>query len=275
MKTIVAPTDFSSLSVNAVNYAADLTCIIGMDLALVHVCQIPMAFNEVPVPESRIDDIIKNAEEKMKLLKEDLLTRTRERINIATEIKMGNVVHEIAEYCTAVNTYAVIMGTESANAFERFLSGGKTISAIKQFSWPIIVVPPEAKFESLRKIGLACDFRKVAETIPLKEISSLVKEFNAELHVLHVSAESGNSFEEEKIEESDWLLDILADLKPRYHFISGADVEKNINEFAENNKLDLLIIIPKKHSLINKLFQKSHSRKLVLHTHVPVMAVHE
>jgi nucleotide-binding universal stress UspA family protein len=82
MKTIVAPTDFSAISVNAVNYAADLACIIGADLSLIHVCQIPMAFSEVPVTESRIDEIVRNAEEKMKVFKENILERTRERINI-------------------------------------------------------------------------------------------------------------------------------------------------------------------------------------------------
>jgi nucleotide-binding universal stress UspA family protein len=275
MKTVVAPTDFSAISVNAVNYAADLACLIDADLFLIHVCPIPLAFSEVPVPESRIDDLVKDAAEKMKLLREDILNRTRERIHISTEVKQGNVVYEIAEYCRELNPYAVIMGKEGANAFERVLLGGKTISAIAQLSWPLIVVPPEARFESLRKIGLACDFRKVVETIPVQEISSLMKEFNAEFHVLHASTENGGSFDDEKIEESEWLRDILADLHPHYHFIRGTDIEKNINEFAEKNKLDLLIVIPKKHSLIHKLFQKSFSRKLVLHTHVPVMAVHE
>jgi hypothetical protein len=39
-------------------------------------------------------------------------------------------------------------------------------------STPLIVVPPEAKFTSIKKIGLACDLKNVQETTPLKEIKA-------------------------------------------------------------------------------------------------------
>lgn len=275
MKLIVAPTDFSVASLNAVNYAADLSCIIGTDLSVIHVCPVPTSFREVPTPAYSLDRLLNDAEEQMKLLKENLVLRTREKIQVITKVRQGDVMSEIADYCSSINPYAVVMGIETAGAFERFLRGGKTISAMRRLSWPLIVVPPEAKFVSLRKIGLACDFRKVVETMPIKELTSLVKKFNAELHVLHVSSESGDSFDPETIEESEWLRDILGDLDPKYHFIKSVDIEKHINEFAEKNKLDLLIIIPKEHTLIQKLFQQSHSKELVLHTQVPTMSVHE
>lgn len=275
MKTLVAPTDFSAVSVNAVNYAADMACVIGTDLSLVHVCLIPMAFSEVPAPAYNIEEMIAEAEEKINQLREKVSTRTCGRLKINTEVRTGNIVPEIDDYCATVNTYAVVMGAESIGAFERFLFGSKTVAAAKQLDWPLIVVPPDVKFTSIRQIGLACDFRKVAETIPFKELKDLVNEFKAELHVLHVSTETGDAFSDEKVEESTWLQDIIGELKPKYHFISGDDVEKSITEFTDKNKLDLLIVIPKKHNLFSKIFRHSHSKNLVLHSHVPVMAIHE
>jgi nucleotide-binding universal stress UspA family protein len=275
MKTLVVPTDFSAVSLNAVNYAADMACVIGTNLSLIHVCLIPMAFSEVPAPAYDINQLISNAEEKLEALKEKISARTGGRLIITTIVKQGNVVPEIDEYCATVNTYAVVMGSESAGGLERFLGGGKTISAVKQFNWPLIVVPPEVKFTAIQKIGLACDFRKVAETIPLNEIKDLVQEFNASLHVLHVTNETGEAYNEEKIRESGWLHAILGEMKPGYHFINSQDVEGSIAEFADKNKLDMLIIIPKKHGLFSSLFKHSHSIKLVLHSHIPVMAIHE
>ena len=275
MKTIVTPTDFSAISLNAVNYAADLACVINTNLSLIYVCPIPIAINEAPIPAYSIAELVADAEEKMKLLKEKIIYRTRDRIKINTEVKQGDVVSGIDDYCSSVDPYAVVMGTESTGAFERFLLEGNAISAMRQLSWPLIVVPPNVKFASLRKIGLACDLKKVVETIPLKEIKSLVQEFHAEFHVLHVNTESGNSFNAETAEESGWLQDILGELNPKYHFINDTDIEKSINKFVEKNNFDLLIIIPKKNNLISKIFQHSHSKRLVLHTHVPIMAIHE
>ena len=276
MKTIVVPTDFSAISLNAVNYAADLACVIGTNLSLIHVCIVPITLTEVAAPTINMEELVTDAEEKIRELKEKINYRLGERLTVYTVVKQGDVVSEIDEYCHLVNPYAVVMGAESGGAFERFLiGGGKTITSMRKLSWPLIVVPPDVKFVSIKKIGLACDLRDVVDTIPGKEIKSLVNEFKAELHVLHVNPEGGESLGPEPVEESAWLQEILVGLNPEYHFIRGTDIEKTISDFAEQNELDLLIVIPKKHNLISKMFQHSHSKRLVLQTHVPVMAIHE
>jgi nucleotide-binding universal stress UspA family protein len=155
------------------------------------------------------------------------------------------------------------------------LFGGKTIASVRRLSWPLIVVPAKVKFTDLKKIGLACDFSDVIETIPAEEIGSLLQACSADLYVIHVSDEKQGSFRDEVEEEAGWLYEILKDYKPKYRFLEGKDVEKGIVEFAEKNKLDLLIVIPKKHGMISRLFRKSHSKRLVLQSHIPVMSIHE
>jgi nucleotide-binding universal stress UspA family protein len=272
MKTIIAPTDFSTISINAVNYAADLACVIGTNLSVIHVCQPPLSFSEVP--PYNITESIKDAEKQMEKVKDDLMHRTGQRIAINTEVRTGDIVSEINEHCTSVNTYAVVMGAESGSGFERFMFGGKTITAIKQLTYPLIVVPPDIEFSDIKKIGLACDLKYVAETIPAVEIKNLLDVFHAELHVLHVRTDISKSFTDKKIMEAEWLRDILADLNPKYHFITGKDIEKEISDFAEENEIDLLVIIPKKHDWIDKIFHHSHSKRFVLQTHIPLMAIH-
>ena len=50
MKTIIAPTDFSPISLNAVNYAADMAVSINADLSLLYVCLLPITYGEAPYP---------------------------------------------------------------------------------------------------------------------------------------------------------------------------------------------------------------------------------
>jgi nucleotide-binding universal stress UspA family protein len=275
MKTIIAPTDFSEISVNAVKYAAGLACIAGTRLSLIHICPFPVLLGRVPAPVNDIVQIATAAEAIIQQLKERLAVSTCDRIKIDTIVKQGDVLMEIDNYCASVNPYAVVMGTAHSTAFERFFAGGKTIAAMQQLSWPLIVVPPGAEFSNIRKIGLACDFKKVVETIPLHEIRSLAAAFDVNVYVLHVGGESDEMQQPEAAEESQWLKDMLKEFKPSYHFISGDDIEKGIRDFAEKNELDLLIVVPKKHDPADGLFHQSLSRKLVLHTHIPVMAVHE
>jgi nucleotide-binding universal stress UspA family protein len=274
MKTIVAPTDFSVTSINAVEYAADMASVIGTDLSLIHVCQVPVAISEVPVSEYSVTELITDAEKQMALLKEKIGIRTGDRIHISTLVREGETITELETYCSSVNTYAVVMGTERAGAIERALFGGRTTTAMRKLGWPVIAVPAEAKFAGIKRIGLACDLKNVVDTIPVKELRSIVKELHAEFHVLHVSSEKEDSFTPENIEEAGWLQEMLEGLEPRYDFIKDSEPEKGIVDFAEKNNLDLLIVIPKKHDLLGSILHHSHSKRLVLHTHVPVMAIH-
>jgi nucleotide-binding universal stress UspA family protein len=275
MKIIIAPTDFSELSLNAVNYAADMAFSIHASLALLHVCQIPMNFSEVPVPAETLTTLIKDAEKRIEKLRDDIINKTDGKIRIYTEIKTGFVVPQLQEYCTALKPYAVVMSAQGAGAVERFLFGSNTVSAMKHLAWPLIVVPSEAKFSSIKKIGLACDMKNVMETAPVEEIKALAKEFNASLHVIHVNTGDDIKYGPEIIDQSGLLQEMLDELHPSYHFLDEIDIEEGLSAFAENNKLDLLIVVPKKHNVISKLFHKSHTKQLVMHTHVPVMAVHE
>jgi nucleotide-binding universal stress UspA family protein len=276
MKTMIVPTDFSPISINAANYAAEMARSINADLSLLHICLLPTTYSEGPYPIEDIDSLMNGAEEQIIQLKNNLVHRTDRRIAIDTEVRAAATVSgELANYCKLKKPYAVVMGTQGSSAIERVFFGSNTTNAIKHLAWPVIVVPPEAKFTSIKKIGLACDLKKVDESIPFSQIRSLVKQFNAELYILHINSEGEKGFTAEKTIESRALQNMLDDLHPFYRFIDYDQIEDGLEEFAETNKLDLLITVPKRHNIIDKIFHKSHSKKLVMQTHVPVMAIHD
>lgn len=278
MQTIIAATNFSPASINAVNYAADMASVMGSRLCLLHVFPYPMTFSEVPAPANSLAKMEEDAKQQMQDLKEKTAARVNGSIDIDTEVRTGYVIPELEDYCEHMHPYAVVVGAESSGALERFFLGGRTTSAIEELNCPVIVVPPEAHFTNIRKIGLACDLRNVVETIPFNQIKSLVNEFKAELHIIHINEVSQPVFDPDTISESGWLQDILGELKPKYHFIKYIkenEMEKGITDFAEQQKIDLLITVPKKHNFLSKLFQHSHSKRLVLQAHVPVLSIHE
>ena len=133
----------------------------------------------------------------------------------------------------------------------------------------------EARFKKIKKIGLACDLLNVKQSLHAGEIKKLVNEFSAELHVLHVISKKTGKPADEEIEESEWLKEMLGEVKPVFHFMNNSNTDDAISEFAVNNQLDLLVVIPKKHGIIDNLIHKSHTKQLILHTHVPLMAIHE
>jgi nucleotide-binding universal stress UspA family protein len=275
MKTIIVPTDFSPVSLNAVNFAADMAIAIDASILLFHVYNIPVSYSDVPVVLVSVEEMKKSSEAQLEDLKQKILHVTSGKIKVYAESKMGNTVDELEELCKRIQPFAVVMGAKGKTGLEKVVFGSTTLTAIRHITWPVICVPPGREFgKGIKKIGFACDFRQVVETTPVQFIRQMVNEFKAELHILNVDYKEKH-FRPETPEQSFLLHNMLEDMKPQYHFINHQDIEEGINEFAETNNLDLVIAIPKKHKLLDGLFKHSSTKDLVFHSHVPVMCVHE
>ena len=143
---------------------------------------------------------------------------------------------------------------------------------MKHLAFPLISVPPDAKFNLIRNTGLACDFEDVAETIPVDELKKLVHDFNGSLHIINTGRK--DNYDPAVVSGAALLKNMLAPLEPVFHFISHENIDEGIMHFTQDNNIDILIVLPKRHTLLERLIHRSHTAKLVLHSHVPVMALH-
>ena len=271
MKTILVATDFSPAALNAANYAAEMALAINADLYLLHVYQLPVSYGDVPFALSTVD-MEQAAEKDMNEFKSHLLSKKGNGMKVRTEVRLGNFYPELETVCYLVKPYVVVIGSQGATAAERFFFGSNAVYTMKHLQWPLITVPQGIKFLAIKKIGLACDFDDVINTTPVDEIKMLVKDFNAQLHVLNTGKEG--VFNPELVFESGVLREMFSELNPRLHFIANDDTDEGIIDFAEKNQIDLLVVLPKRHNFLEKFIHKSHSKQLVLHSHVPVMALH-
>ncbi len=273
MKTLIVPTDFSSASVNALNYALALAKEINARIILFHAYQIPVTFSEVPVVTISLEELQRETDAKMEQLLQDARHVSSGALDITIENILGNTVEELSELCKKYNPFAVVMGTKGAGALERMIIGSTTLDAIKELTIPVLIVPPGAVYKSIHKIGFACDFRDVKETIPANAILEFIAAFKASLHILNVDFKEKH-FSGETPLETEEIHELLGAVNPSYHYINSTQVDEGINAFSDANRIDLLITVPKKHSFWESIFRKSQSSELVLHSHLPIVAMH-
>jgi nucleotide-binding universal stress UspA family protein len=272
MKKILVTTDFSAVATNAVYYAADMAMAMNADLMLLHVVQTPIGYSDLPIALN-LEDMMRTAENDMLNLKQETIQRTKGKINIETEVAMGGFYGELENICERIKPYVVVMGSQGKTETEHVLFGSHATDAVKHLMWPVITVPPGVAFSELKKIGLASDLTNVVEATPIEEISMLVKDFNAELHILNTGKTA--VFDADIVFESGLLQEMTMSLNPKFHFINNNNIDEGIMDFAEKNQIDLLIVLPGRHSLLSSIFHKSHTKQLVLHSHIPVMSLHK
>jgi nucleotide-binding universal stress UspA family protein len=274
MKTLIVPTDFSPVSINALHYAINLAKDIFAKVVLFHAYQVPIAFSEVPVVTISMEEMKAQTDERMEDLTKSVEHLTSGTVPVSYRNTLGETMEELEAICRELNPYAVIMGTRGAGAVETLFMGSTTIAAVNRLHVPVIIVPPGARYKLIRKIGFACDYSSVAETTPIKEIIELCRLFNASLHVLNVDYKNKH-FTAEVPMALTKVRELLEPVAPKYHYIEDQDVEDGVNRFAETHGIDLIITIPKKHKLLERIFQRSHTRDLALHAHIPIAAIHE
>lgn len=269
MKTIIAPTNFTAASLHAVNYAADMAVNIDADLILLHVIQIPATF-DVPVTQYEYDSMLEDAERELDGLKKELLIRTEGNINIITKAVFSTMVFEMAEIEKETKPYVIIIGPEREGVANKFLFGSHTFQIAKQLPCPVVVVPENAVFRHIRRIGLATDLKAISD-IPLETLRDMVELFDAELDIIHVCRSADEKSDCENSIAA--IQERLKEFEPSFHFEMNDDVEKGINAYAARNKEDLVIVLPKKHGIVSGLFHRSRSKKLAQHPAVPVVSI--
>jgi nucleotide-binding universal stress UspA family protein len=263
MKTIIAPTDFSTVSLNAVNYAADMALALNAELVITHVADFSLIASDIPLMPTLNYDEEWGAEQLGNLHKK-IIERTNNKINVRLENLKGQVFHELEELCNREQPFVLVMATHGAPAFERMFLPSVTLYAAKHISYPVLVVPANATYKGIKNIGLACDLKTIYEE-PLQPLSDLISAFHSSLHVLHIKLPG----EDEHYAEMMLTRHYLKEFKPVLHFIQGGNIAEGIFSFVIKNSIDILILIPRKHDL----FEKSEFKKLILHPEIPLMAL--
>src|SRR5450755_753361 len=118
MKTILAPTDFSSSSINAVNYAADMALATQAQLVIVNAIQFPVAASEISLPESVMDEMIDLGNNDLQELLNKLKKRTNDKIPISSEVLIGPVEQQIEFISADKKPLAIVMSIKPGKTFE-------------------------------------------------------------------------------------------------------------------------------------------------------------
>ncbi|MEP6683713.1 MAG: universal stress protein [Parafilimonas sp.] len=266
MKTIIAPTDFSSVSYNACLYAAKMAEDIKAELILLHVMEFAVSTAEYSVKEDVFDETA--MEEKLIELKNKLCAETHNKVNIQIINTLGSAEYEIIELCKDKKPFAVIMGTHSDSFLDHFFIGSTTSYSAKHLRNPVLIIPPNTKYKAVKEIALAADLKDIYE-LPVNEIEMIVKLFNARLKIFYAGKDEKAI---NKISLGGLAVDHrLQNINPEFYFVQDKNIMQGIASLAEKHNADLLIVVSKKHGI----FHKSKSRDFIFNSTVPLMVIHE
>ena len=264
MKTIIAATDFSDIACNAVYYAAHLSASVGAKLILYHAVEtnaIVVESTMMNLGEYYADDALVKLEQ----LKTELIAFTDNSIPIEVKLRWGKADAEMAQLCYEEKPFVLVMAATKKHFLDTFLTGSRTINISRQCEAPLLLVPENVCFKNINTIAIAADFKVVAGSMPLRELTHWIKNFTAGVEIVNIAPDHGLSGE--NVAEAIATETHLDEFHPQFRYITSNNPLLGLHEYEKKYQPDLLIVIPKTRSL----FHKSLCKQLILHPSMPLL----
>ena len=275
MKKLLIPTDFSNGAYKAIEYGIELAKEFDSEIIICHAFELPAQGINVLIDLTA--ELQKNAQQDLNNLEKKI---TDSGIAKGLKIEFFALLGELNSVIDTIgrekNIDLVLMGTKGESDLASKLFGTNTVSAIKNCSLPLIVIPSGASYKPLSNIAFAIDYLKPANENVLNLLRDLAVHYNSKVSMLnvHTDGEIGEFIASVKSMQK-WYANHLEGVNLDYAFVENYQIESGVFEFIKHNPTDMLTMITKKHSFFDKIFHKSISEELALHTGIPLLTLHE
>ena len=278
-RKILITTDFSDEAARAFRYAAGIyqgDSNDAFEAILLHVENPAYAVNpEMGVYVSTPPEVTMESRLIQKRMTEQVEKWSREfgGIQFITRSEIGPIVPVIREVAEEIHADLIVAGASGKGAIERSILGSVATDLAKHAPCPVLIVPAEANVSGVKRAVLATDFKNLQDTHILDPLQDIVHSHEASLMLLHIY-----QYEEKVMEKNFELLEELSDYfneeKFEYYFLEDDDKLRSIEDFMVGYHADMLALIAQERSFFQDLFHRSLTRRLIIHSKVPVLILH-
>ncbi|HWY11308.1 MAG TPA: universal stress protein [Bacteroidia bacterium] len=275
MKVILVPTDFSKTATNAINYAVEIAKLIRAKLILFHAFHVPVVATEVPIALPSLNELEKDCMEGLKKIQTSIQLNQGVALSIECVCKCGFAVDEINLYTKENKVDLIVMGMQGGGFITEKIIGSITTALLRESKCAVLAIDQKVRFRTPKKIVLACDYMETDNQTVLAPLKEMVNLFKSHVYVLNVIHELECVPSIPKaVSEFINLEDSLGDVDHSLHYLREESIVDGINDFVSERKMDMVVMIPRKHSFLKRVFQEPNTKRMAFHTNVPLLALH-
>ncbi len=279
MHNVLLAIDGSSPSIEAAKLLAHLPHPDTLNLTVMGVVQRPFIHSSYATGE-----LLEKAFERDKAFAKDTFERVSEMFDGANAklnhvLREGPVGESIVEVAESIKSGLVVLGAKGHSQIGRLLLGSVSDHVATHAPCSTLVVRPTDLHESARQIRVCLAFESSGSAMAaLEEIATVPWKTGTDFHLLtvetYLSDFIGQRIADDGLEVSGHYeegLELaktrLADVAPnaKTHLVKGDHVGEAIVRFAEDHKIDLLVVGETPRSAVNRFLLGSTSRYVLRH----------
>jgi len=268
MKTFLIATDFSEASRNATRYGLEMAEAFNAKAVLIN------AYLQAPValPDSMM--VITPSEmkviEKEQLEEEADLFARQKGIHIGIISVPGPSVTGILATAKETKADLIIAGMKGKGKAIRRVMGSTATKLATKTRTPLLIIPEGASYIDPKAIALANDIKPDADIHLLDTLRKVVEKFHPKFYIVRVVRKRS----EEVIQILNWSAGMdrmVKDLDPVYEYPLDKNVSHALTGFISSHHIDMLAVIPHRHSILEKLLRGSETRRMIFVTKIPLL----
>ena len=268
MKSIIVGTDFSEGSFAALELAIDVANRMQCDILLVWVRREKLLFSG-----EQLDTMNNLAKDKLQMLCEKYRPLMKHG-TIHSRIISGKVSTAIAETAKRELSPMIIIGTNGASGFEKYVIGSQAARIVQDAPCPVLTMRQGFDFhKKLERIVVPLRVNSNSrQKVP--PAASMAKIFGSEVHILGLlDLKEEESALRTYISQS---ADYLEHEGVPYHFETRtySTYSDTVLKYADEIQADMVIINTEQDRVISQFFLGTNAQQIVHKSQIPVLCIH-
>ncbi|HMP88452.1 MAG TPA: universal stress protein [Lacibacter sp.] len=280
MKRILVPVDFSATSVKAFRFACLLASKVKGSITLYHVAeQLESPFIDDPALRKRYNqETAADAIRRMHRMRVKVCGENA-RVPVAAVVGKAPVVGNILSFASTHHMDLIVMGTQGATGIKKVIVGSVAARMAEKTTLPLLLVPARYRLAEPEVAVFAADPDR-ATAAHLQQMLGVVKPFKARVDVVQLvrktddpaSLEAASASLEAYVKGLKKELRYTA-LQPRV--VACTDVVDQMERLHKTLRYDLLTMVRRQKTLLERLTLKSFTQNMAYVTTRPLLVLPE
>ncbi|MRI00736.1 universal stress protein [Kriegella sp. EG-1] len=276
-KRVLLPTDFSKNALNAIRYALNLYEDVHCDfyfLNAFHTKGYSLDSLFIPEPgEPNYEEAKQASEKNMNRLLEVLRFHPQNDKHVYHTICTYNSLLMATE--NLLNTKdidIIIMGTKGVTDESNAVLGTNSIIIMEKITQcPVLAIPSEFNFTSLKEIVFPTDYKTPFKRKKLDSMFEIAKLHNTSIRVLHI--EKSETFNNDQEDNKVLLTEMLHNIDHSFHTLSKVGINQGVETFIESRNSDMIAFLNRKHRFFSSILSNPLIKELGYYSKIPILVL--
>jgi len=279
MKTMLIPVDFTATSENAINYAIAWSKAYEYKRIILLKAMYDSMFDDIIASEGYVnqDYLTKERSDKLEAL---AALSTKLSAEVGPDIKVATIASELPLLRAILETIQdeqpelVLVGSDNFSYSGNSFVAANVISIAKISPVRVLIVPSAFKYQPLKQLLVPVDFNRLSDLSRLLDVYQAypIKWHEIKLLVLNVDPKEKYLYPDEQFEQTKTRLQQnLKNFNYEIYYSNNKNIIRGIMRFSTENKVELIVALPGKHSFLYALTHKSISQAIYENATEPVL----